>query len=350
MTANPKIQVADLVLVDFRSRHLTPAIRLWKEQNAVPFAESCSRQIWYGIETDFKDFPNDSPNIALLKGADAYKLLLSLISGFESKRLGETHIRHQFFNGWHAFEQSHPDTADSYRSLIKQLKTDTTYIQDYITNDWKVSREEYAALGVSGQGKGDKILIVGSLTRAGQVSLTTTELIKVCESKQKPDRDFLSITHPDPEVLKQIEHDMRLLQSAGIIRLNIQYLPFEDLPQHLEKNDRIYVTMAMGSAPENEAEFVQTWNTRIRRDNTLICLRGKPEMRGASVAPWNNSQLDNYTSPEDVRGEMAQRATSNKFLKQRGAHAFEVFADLRVEGKSPRHNMTTEQKLELQII
>ena len=144
MADNTKNQVASLVLVAFRSRHLTPEVGTWKEQSAVPSAESCSRQVWYGTEKDFTDFPT-TPNVTFLRGAEAYKLLLSLISGFESKKTAETHIRHQFFKNWRTFEKNHNEIADNYRSLIKQLRADTNYIQDYIANDWKVQREEHAS-------------------------------------------------------------------------------------------------------------------------------------------------------------------------------------------------------------
>ena len=345
-----RVEVRDLVVLDFRSRYLTPEISDWKEHSAVPNAESCARQVWYGRTQDFEDFPTaNSKHITRLEGAKAYELLLSVISGYHSAREMETHIRHQFMMGWRAFERCHPDKAPQFKSLIKQLRTDATFIHDNITNGWKPQRLEYAAIDLSGQKKGDQILIVGNQGRSGIMSPLTRELIKVSESRQKPHRNFLTITHHDPEVLEQFRKEVAQLQRDRVVRLDISFVPLDEIAPVLESSDCVYVATAMRDFPDADAALIEMWQGRVRQDGTLTHLRGMPTLRGATVEPWADADLKNFVRSEDIREEMVCRFRDNKAVRERALHAYEIFSQLREEGKAPRHNMSSEQAAELEL-
>lgn len=337
-----RVQVADLVLVDFRTKNLTPEIQAWKDATPVPYAESCSRQIWYGTREDFANFPF-TPEVNRLESAEAYNLLLRIASGYESKRICETHVRHQLYDGFRVFEDNHPERSRDFKSLIKMLKTDLALFDDRIMCDYRTRREEHSVLDLAGQKKGDQVLVIAGETRHGGVNKLTTELAKVCESRQRNYRDFFTYTHPDPKILVEAEKEIRQMQDEGIIRMNIKFIPFDQLPQAIEVNDRIYNAMSMGANPEADAEIIAVWQGRKRDDNTLACLRGNPRLRGNSNPEWNEAGLQNYTSPEDVRSEMLKRHEKNKQVLTRGSLAFQMFSIARENGESPRHSLSDDK-------
>lgn len=343
-----RVQVSDLVMVDFRTANLTPDVESWKNTHAVPYAESCARQIWYGTQQDFADFPF-SPAIKKLEGADAYNLMLRIASGYESKRICETHVRHQLYDGFRVFQAEHPDKAKDYQALMKMLKTDLKFVTDKITSQYKTRREEHSALDLVGQKKGEKILLIGGATRYGNATELTTEIAKVCESRQRPDRDFLTITHPNPNVLEAIQKDIRALQDQRIIRMQIDYVSFDDIAKAVENNDRVYNAMSMGSNPEAEALFIKAWQDRSRTDNSLVCFRGNPRLRGASSPEWSEAGLNNYVSPEDIRTEMLAREQMNNDVIERGSQAFQICGNLRSQGMHPRHDMSDDIAAKLQL-
>lgn len=342
-----KVQVSDLVLVDFRSKFLTKDIENWRADSVVPAGESCARQVWYGTQQDFENFPSDQPNVNFKYGADAYELLLSLTSGFESKKICETHIRFQFFNGWRAFREKHPDIAPKYQSLIKQIKTDTSFINENIVSGMKTHRKEHAAIDLSYMKKNEDILIVGNLSASGDMSPLTKEMIKVCESRQQPYRDFLTVTHPCADALEKIKDDVALLKQNKITRLDVRFVPFEDVSRVLEMTDKVYVTMPMGNDPEMDQQIIDMWQGRSRKDNVLVSLLGNPKSQGQAIEPWLSLSGDDYVSSDAVSAEVYKRGGDNKLVQERAIRAFSVFSELRARGEHPRHDICAATSREL---
>ncbi len=345
------VLVADLVVIDFHSKHLTPEIQAWKENAAVPFAASCSRQIWYGTPEDFKDFPYPANKDAVktLNGAEAYSALLRVISGFESNRLGETHVKSQFYEGWRCFNDEYPDKAESYQRLVGMLNEDVNFIRNDIASAFKYQRHEISARDLSGQAKGDKLLVIGSVGKGGIVSAFTEGIIRVSENRQKNRDNFLTVTTPEPEALEILKEQLLQMKRAGKLSTNIEVADFSEIGRQMDESDRVYVDVPMGSAPEAEAQIVNAWRDRIRDDNTLTHMRGDSHNRALSTPLWADAGLDHYFSPEDIRHDMAERGRNNRIVLENADRAFDMCGQLRLEGRKPKNCITQSADLSLTV-
>lgn len=344
------VMVADLMVIDFNSKHLTPEIQAWKEQAAVPFAASCARQIWYGTEEDFADFPypENREAIRTLRGAEGYSALLRVQSGFESSRLGETHVKSQFDEGWRCFNDEYPDKAEGYQRLIGMMREDVNFVRNDIAEAFKQQRHETSARDLSGQKRGDQLLVIGSTSKAG-VSVFTEGIIRVSENRQKNNDYFLRVTHPDLEVFRDMRNALLEMKQNKKLRTNIEFVEFDMIGKLMEVSDRVYVDIPMGSNPEGEAQIIAAWRDRTRRDNTLTHMRGDPHKRALSTPLWAEAGLDNYISPEDIRHDMAERATTNRKVLENADVAFDMCGQLRLAGRKPMNCIVQSEDLTLSV-
>lgn len=345
------VMVGDLMVIDFHSKHLTPEIQAWKEQAAVPFAASCARQIWYGTEDDFRDFPypENRDAVKTLKGAEGYSALLRVLSGFESNRLGETHVKSQFDEGWRCFNDEHPDKAEGYQRLIGMLREDVNFIRNDIASAFKYQRHEMSARDLSGQKKGEELLVIGSVSKAGIVSAFTEGIIRVSENRQKNNDHFLRVTHPDPDTLQTMRNALLQMKQDKKLRTNIEFVDFDLIGKLMDLSDRVYVDLPMGSDPEGEAQIIAAWRDRTRNDNTLTHLRGDPHNRALSTSLWAEADLDNYFSPEDIRHDMAERGRNNRKVLENADAAFDMCGQLRLEGRKPKNCIVQSDDLTLTL-
>lgn len=340
MMAISPVNVQNLAVIDFMTDYLTPAMREWKDEARVPYAASCARQIWYGEMSDFIDFPlpKDTNDFLLLQGREAYAHLLKVISGFESKRVGETHVRGQFYDSWRIMKESNPEEAKRFERLVGQLRMDANFVQNSISSNFAEKCEAKSARDISGQVKGDKVLIVAGKSRYGDVNDLTERMARVCENLQKRNYDFIAVTHPTIEdKLKTATEEWKTNKK---LRSKISVVPFDDIGRAVEEADRVYVLSAMGENTEADNLLMQAWADRAREDNTMVCLRGNPSKRGSSVAPWTElSADDGYYSPEDVRAEMQRRGRSNDQIVQNAIKAFDECAGFRLQGRLPKNEI-----------
>ncbi len=332
-----RVDISSLFVVDYNSLFETDEMRAWRERTSVPFAASCSRQIWYGHEEDFQDFPYPENNAHLktMKSTEAYEALLRVVSGFESQRLGETHIRSQFHNGWRCIVEKNPKEATRYERLVGQINEDVSFVRNNIASGFKERRHETVARDLSGQSKGDRILLVGSLGKGDNLSAFTLGLIRVSENKQKKLNDFITITHPDSEELARITEVHKTHISNKELRSNVNFVPFSDLSSEIEKSDCIYVDIPMGKYVEADHQIIQAWRDRVNHDNSLTHMRGDPDNRALSSDLWLGADLDDYISPEDIREEMSKRGRDNKLIVDMSMRAFELCAEIRLAGHKP---------------
>ena len=334
------VTVQKLAVIDFMTDYLTPEMSAWKDEARVPYAASCARQIWYGELDDFSDFPlpENTDNFLLLRGPEAYAHLLKVISGFESKRVGETHVRGQFYDSWRIMRESYPEEAKRFERLVGQLRMDASFVQNSISSNFAEKCEAKSARDISGQVKGDKVLIVAGKSRYGDVNDLTERMARVCENLQKRNMDFISVTHPTME--DKLRTATEVWKSSKKLKSKIDVVAFDDIGRAVEEADRVYVLSAMGEDLEADTLLTQAWAGRVRDDNTLVHLRGNPAKRGASTEPWASLNDDeSYFSPEDVRAEMQRRGRSNNQVVKNAMAAFEICADLRVQGRLPKNEI-----------
>ncbi len=330
------IAVSDLVVIDFKSSVITPEIKAWMETAPVPFAESCSRQVWYGDESSFADFPcKDQQKVSVLTGAQAYASLLKVMSGLASARVGETHVRGQFADGWRTLVSNHPEESQRFQKIYGKLRNDVTFCKDHIFSRIQKIEPWHVARSLSGQKKGDSILILGSLSSMGNLTENVEKLIRVSENLQKKRDGFITITHPDPQVLKKLETEYKCLTGLKRIKTNITFAPFENIQELIDVSDRVYVDMPMGAYPSAEGALVESWRARRNCGSTLTHMKGSPSNRGLSVEPWLGSGLDNYIAPENIREEKIRLDRQNKALIRQSDQIFAMCANARLEDKTP---------------
>jgi len=335
-----KVEIKDLVAVNFRSENMPKSVAQWRISNHIPFAESCARQIWYGHKNDFATFPvDDIKNSActLYHGTDAYQFLLQLNSGLLSAKVGEPNISGQFYEGWQRLQAEFPDLASSYDTLIQRLTADERLIRGRILSEYQTQRLELSARDVSGFKKGEQILIVGDLSENGSLTTLTDGLARVLSSNGKKASE-VAVTHSDPAVLEQIFAHFQDLKAQKKVIPNITKVSFDDFSMACELYDRVYVTHAMEANPEMDQALQSAWRGRVRQDNTLTHMKAAPGNMGLSSEGWNNAGLDQYISPEALRLDMAARARNNDAVLSLAQKAIVSIANLRAEGKQPSWN------------
>ena len=337
------VTVENLRLIRFNTKYLSSDIRTWQEKAGVPFAESCDNQIWYGHKDDFDDFPfpkGRGDEVKVMDDKDAYKFLLDTVSGFRSKNRGETHIRRQFYDGLKCLKADHPDKEKPYQGLVSNIKKDIAFIQDEISIGYKKTDNLTISRDLSGQVKGETVLIIGSLGSGGLIGNNTKKMIGLSENKQDPNgkmlgRDhFIRVSHPDPVELHALREQVETLREQGIFRSNIDYVDFSDISVQFEECDRVYIDLPMKPNDTMDSIVVMAWQERVRNDNVMTHMRGNPLKRMQSTDTWLNAGLDadSYVSPEDIIEECELRSTNNKLTIQSVDMATRTISEMRAKG------------------
>ncbi len=332
------IPMHDLTIANFRTKFFSSAVSTWKETADVAVAMSCARQVWFGLKDKFTDFPgreNTRSGIDFYEGAPAYKYLLRLVMGLESKYVREDSIKGQVFNCWNTYETRDEDGKKKLEKIMQDIKADSRFINAAVLDGYKHYKHEISARDLSGQQKGERILIVGCESRHGKLSNFTDGIARVTGNGRNTRVSEIIITHPDRSTLDKLYDEMQGLKGAGILACDVTRVPFGKLCQGIEKAKHVYVDMPMGSNQEAE-EFIQlAWQTRLRTDNNLVMLRGAPEEKGFSTPFWENAELDNYISPEMIRADMSARVEHNKCLLDMADKAIDFCVGMRSRGQNP---------------
>lgn len=331
------IYMREFVVVNFQTKFFDGDTRAWKAQaENVAMAESCSRQVWFGLQDAFADFPGRGRNVVnYFEDRDAYDFMLRLYLGLESKYMCEDSIKGQICDGWDAFQPTDARTKKVIDSIMQDMKADSRFVSSAILSSYKHYKQELAARDLSGQEKGDKALLIGSLNRHGKLSDFTDGLARVIGNKRAGRVDEIVVTNPDANVARVVYDHLRQLKTRGILAADIRRAGFGDLSKEIEKAERVYVDVPMGSNPDAEETIALTWATRVWRENTLTHMRGDPKNMGQSTEIWQGDYLDNYTSPEDIRADMAERGRHNSEVIQKALAAIKYCAKLRMEGDTP---------------
>lgn len=354
------VEVEDLCLVKFDTKHYSKEVREWQDKAAVPYAESCGYQIWYGTQKDYKDFPypKDDPNaIETLYDVDAYNFLLEFASGIQSERVGETHIKSQIYEGWRAFSEAHPKKSISFQRLIGDARKDVDFIKEQIAPELKDVKHISTARDLSGQAKGETVLIIPSVSRNGKVFEFTRDIIGLTENKQVPSgkigsrNNFIRIMPNAPDVLEVMKSEVERLQADKVIKSNIDFVSIDDVKTQLEECDRVYVDLPMGSNSDYEKSIIDAWCGREREDNTLTHMRGTPMLRMGTSFPWDTSRLagGDYISPENILLENEHRKQRNVELVEEVKVTINRISHLRMEGCRCPHKIIKQENEEADI-
>jgi hypothetical protein len=336
--------VGDLVVVNFRSKHLSEDIKSWKDRTPVVDIMSCDRQVWLGTKEDFKDFPLPEDNrqeISVYHGIDAYKFLLTLASGMNSVKAGETNINGQIYDGWERFKTEQPSKAKFLDTVMQMVRADARLILDGPAKGIESPDHALVAKNLSGMKRGQKVLIIGSLNRHGQLSEYTEQIARrvmlefnKCQS--------IKVMHPDSVTAVKLQIELQKVSNHLKTGINVKARPFEEVTEILEgrpnrlfeTRDQVYIDMPMGSYPEAEKVIIEAWQGRENKTNYMTHLRGAPELRGASNDLWRNARLDNYVSPEDIKARKDFLHENNEVMKAKALGLIEFISQHRAAGQN----------------
>lgn len=333
------LKVNDLCVVQFRSKCLTLGIKQWWEEADIPYAESCDRQVWWGSQEDFKNFPDTlNFNIPKMIGTEGYNFLVKLVLGLDSKILGEDVIKGQFREGFTQFSEVNPEKGSLYEPIVQAIQADSRLVMGQVLNQMKRSRKEIVAKDLSGFSNGEEVLLISSINRYGNLSNITDRLARILGSKNKkgqPRCPKFLVLSPDPEVTKKIKE--------GLISLKRDHRQFSipeigeisDIPELIEKYPRTFVDLPMGEYPEVDEYLIEAWHGRLNRTHKMVHVRGCPKEKGLSNQMWKEANLTNYSSSEDINIEVRNRMKENSVLKDQAINVINSCSELRLNGVQP---------------
>lgn len=332
------IPLQQLAVVNFRTQHLKADVRAWKESADVASAMSCARQVWFGTKDDFADFPRRDQSrtaVTYYEGAEAYKFMVQLVLGLDSKHVYENNVKGQVFSCWEQYQTSDAAKRKLLDRIMQDIKADSRHIDGAVLSGYKQHRHEISARDLSGQKKDDTILLVGANSGGGKLTNFTDGIARVTGNKRSNAAREIIVTHPDGTVRDSIYSQLRDMKIRGILQADISQVSFSDFSNTVEKSNRVYVDLPMGSDQEAEEHIVLSWQTRINQGNTLTYLRGNSNNMGFSTPLWEQAGLDSYISPEMIRADMSARNKHNRVVLQKADELIAFCTKLRVDGDSP---------------
>lgn len=342
------LKIGELVVLDFRTEHLTDAISGWRNRTHVPYAESCARQVWYGDSSTFSSFPiknQKQQDYAFYEGVKGYEFLMKLNLGLLSKKQAEVNIKGQFYQGWEKAQKEQPLSRQGYYDrFVEWVKADTRLVHNSILKDFKRLRTENSARDLSGMQRNEQILILGTIKSNGEVSSRSDGMVRVFSSNTGRKVSEIAVTHPDKDKLKILFEHFSNLKERDIINVNLTKVDFDDLPLAVDLYDRVFVDTLAEDDAETNRKLVSAWKDRQRRDNVIVHMDAPARM----VRQWTATfRDDSYVSPKDIDRDMGVRARKNREVVEKTERAVKVIADLRALGKQPSKRMLMEVAPEL---
>lgn len=336
------LSIDDLAVLQFQSKERPKPVFDWRKQNNIPYAESCFRQIWYGPNERFRTFPMKAVkefSPLYLTGGEAYAHMMRLSLGLLSEKEAETNIAGQFFQGWEKLQESAPREATQYNQLMQHFRADTKLIRSKLVSCYQHKRHELCARDLSQVQNGDKVLVIGHVTKDNQdkdkISQFTDGICRVLTSRKGKLPSTIHLAHPDEGGAEILYEQLNLLYKGGKIKTAVSKIGFEEMAQAAERYDRIFVTLPMSQYPVADVEVVSAWKNRVRNDNTLTHLKGAPKDNGETSGLWKELSDKGFVSPNDIRQEMIGRTRNNERVLGLVNSAVEFCVTSRLKGIQP---------------
>ncbi len=331
-----KLTAQNLVVININANYLTPEIKTWKEGRRILCAENCARQVFYGLEEDFEDFPYASGSIAeRIDGAEAYVFLLKLLIGFKSPRFGETHIVNQFFERWKKTSRNRPpDILARYQKFIGHIRTDVNYVRNNLMVGFEQPEIELVARRLSGERPGDRIVVIADLALNQYLTPMTERVIRASENKQSRFDQFMALTHFDTSTIAMLNESIKLLRGAGKIRSKIESFDFRDIGRRISEADRVYVCIPMGEHHNEEVRLVNAWKQHAKSGAIMVHVRGTRDTRMLSSGIWKDcTDNDGYVPPEKIKEKCLQQSRRRDELVRDVSELFNLISCMRAEGR-----------------
>lgn len=339
------LRVPDLGIVSFYVEDPQNVyLQIWREEQKLPVGETCFRTLVFGPAAELAaiELPSER-NVRMrshadrLQGVDAYKFLLRLLTGLESKREGDSHIVSQFKDGWIKFQKGDPAKAVPMETLVQYLTTDSRLIVTHFAKDIHTQNIQNAAKLLIGHKGSQRAIIMGNGT-ADKVSPVTISMARVLSTPGKTSVSEIGVVHPDPEVRARILEEFELLRRAHKLDpgLMLRDITVNDLPTAFENYDRVYSDLPMEMDSTFDGKVIQAWSGRERQDNRFAHLRGSVARQGLSSPAFTDAEktMTNYFSPEQVMAKNAEIGVNNRNLRTRAEALVEFIGAKRLSGQN----------------
>jgi hypothetical protein len=350
----------DLTVLKFIAgkESISSTVRSWQQNRIFAPMETCTRQIWAGVAGTFQDFPerDNKRDFHFVFGQKAYAYLLEVFTGLHSPRVGEDHITHQYREKWERFRTIAPTFEAFMRPLKIALDEDNAVVRRDIIDHLIPPEDVHAARILSGQQKGDRILIIGHIGKDGLPYKDTQKFIKFFANNRngRPLADEIELMgSTEDESRKMLDWVLGLKKNppsdrAGrkkkLIHDKIVWgtIPQGSLDQAVQTYDRVYMTSPMNRVPQMDHALITAWQQRERRDNCLVCVRGASVPEGRSPEYWVNAGLDHFVRPEDLRKTSENVGAYNRQVVDVAEFTIEECAIARVQNTRLRTSSYTE--------
>jgi hypothetical protein len=339
-----KLPIADLCVADFKTSELPvkikPTFQSWKDKKLntrIAIAEACSRNIYYGASCEFSNLPQLQPSSKYYNGVDAYKFLMTFILGFgNSEGAYDPAAKARFMDGWSKLAKRNSQTEQIYRPMLSNLALDCHLIEKAMRSKVKPQHTWLIARELSQQQKGDSILIIGEEnTDSHHLSNLTAKIATTVNGKGLLTPSGIGYSHPKDDTSHRIGQKLKSLYRKHNLDQAFYHSQFSELELAFELHDCVFITMEMGTNPEEEKRIINAWNNRTRRDNTLVHLaRANRNNRDAEIL-WTKNNLDNYTSPMDIIGIARERVVTFEKVKLSVLGSIETIASMRLYKQQP---------------
>lgn len=333
----------DFSVLHFETDKKFPEIvQNWKKSATFAPIESCARQVWAATREAFAKFPFKAADqdVSILHGEQAYAYVLRLLTGMMSERVGEDHIVRQYREKWDHFQSIHPEFAAYMNPVRKALEDDNAMIRKNLVSLLIPPLDEYAVRIVSGLEKGDRILVLSHLTRDGEPSVDSKKIMKSYGNNRngKPLVSEIAVTGHSLSESQKIAEWLATLKDQRKLHkdIAITVMPINSFGRAVESYNRIYITTPMNKHSDMDQNIIQSWKSRIRRDNILTHMRGDPDLQAHSHPVWIEASLDSYVSPEDIRHARLSIQKHNQHIIPLIHEAIDDCASCRERGERPR--------------
>lgn len=315
----------------------SPVIGRWRDEAPTCFVLSnCGFRLWLAHQQDFETFPDDEDHpLELCEKDTAYAYVLCFALGILGGEV-DTHDRFQYRNSVKVLKTHYPDKADYYAKLLNQIDEDVKLIEKRWLSKLKSDHFGNVARDLSGQQKGETALLIAGMNKHGDLAQSVNDILQAVAVHKTRHLGRLIITNPDMSVMQTLES--KISDFKHKIRAPLEFVFMDDALAEIEMFDRVYVSTMIGENAQADADLARVWQGSARTDATLTHMRGSPQNRGRSVFPLSADNLDNFTSPEDIRDEIFARQKENSLRLEDARRAAMICAQSRERGQDPKQS------------
>lgn len=339
MMRSKKPVTEDLLLVDVKPQSFSDEFRRFRDDHDLMYLKGCRREVLLGHGGAIDHIPELHEDVTVYTGKEAYRHMLTYVTGLISRTRGESQIVSQFKGAYREWEDRAPVIAGSFDRLYRHIIHDNGLIRNNVTSSLKPAFFEACAHELSQQGRLDTVLIVANSDRSGKNPDSLTEnIMRYLGNNSKKAAQKIVFTHPDSKTLDNIYSYFLRQKVKGKLHGEIQKLPFLEAINasgDLQWMNRVYVCLPMGKDPDIDHIILEQWRQKEVYGGTLVHLGGSKKTDRLSTGAWREHALFNYVAPEDITRWQGTRKSQNAVLIAQGKKACAVCADMRESNKRP---------------